>query len=236
MDVRPAGDPTGPSSQPPATSIDATLAADADSIAMADCAFERRGSRRRGDALTDAIYAAVLEQMGVHGFSGLTMEGVATCAGTGKAALYRRWSGKEDLVVEALNHVLPLVDSPPDSGDLRTDLAAVLEMMRTSVNSPAGCAILGIMGELDRDHEFVKTIKARVLAPRKSTILAVLRRAADRGDISPDLVTPLVAETAPALVMMRVIGEGPPVTAEYTDQILDEVMMPLLHASSPKRR
>ncbi len=198
-------------------------------------ALERRGSRRRGDTLTEAIYAAVLEQMSVHGFSGLTMEGVATCAGTGKAALYRRWSGKEDLVVEALNHVLPLVDSAPDSGDLRTDLAATLDMMRTSVNSRAGRAILAIMGELDRDHDFIKTIKERVLAPRKSCIMTVLQRAADRGDISPERVTPIVAETAPALVMMCVIGEGPPVSAEQINQILDDVMMPLLHSGSPKR-
>lgn len=238
MDAKPARRPAEPSSPAPepfaaATFDAATLDGGSDNTAAISCAFERRGSRRRGDALTDAIYAAVLEQMSVHGFSGLTMEGVATCAGTGKAALYRRWSGKEDLVVEALNHVLPLVDSPPDSGDLRADLGAVLEMMRTSVNSPAGCAILGIMGELDRDHDFVKTIKSRVLAPRKSTILTVLQRAADRGEISPDRVTPLVAETAPALVMMCVIGEGPPVTAEYINQILDDVMMPLLHAGSP---
>lgn len=194
---------------------------------------ERRASRRRGDTLTDAIYAAVLEQMNVHGFSGLTMEGVATCAGTGKAALYRRWSGKDDLVVDALNHVLPLIDSPPDSGDLRADLATVLHLMRESVNSPAGCALLGVMGELDRDHEFVKTIKERVLAPRKQTIMTLLQRAADRGEISRDVVTPLVAETAPALVMMCVIGEGPPVSAEYIDKVLDDVMMPLLRATTP---
>lgn len=222
-----------PSSHVSTTLGAATDNAATDNAAAADPTQERRASRRRGDTLTDAIYAAVLEQMNVHGFSGLTMEGVAACARTGKAALYRRWSGKEDLVVEALNHVLPLIDSPPDSGDLRADLAAVLHLMRESVNSPAGCAVLGIMGELDRDHEFVRTIKERVLAPRKQTIMMVLQRAADRGEISRDVVTPLVAETAPALVMMCVLGEGPPVRADYIDRVLDDVMMPLLRAAAP---
>ena len=97
----------------------------------------------------------------------------------------------------------------------------------------AGCAVLGIMGELDRDHEFVRTIKERVLAPRKQTIMMVLQRAADRGEISRDVVTPLVAETAPALVMMCVLGEGPPVRADYIDRVLDDVMMPLLRAAAP---
>ncbi len=228
-------EPLEPSSRTPPT-LDATC--DNPTFESPTCkssTCERRSSRRRGNALTDAIYDAVLEQMNVHGFSGLTMEGVATCAGTGKAALYRRWSGKEDLVVDALNHVLPRVDSPPDSGDLRTDLAAVLHLMRESINSPAGCAILGIMVELDRGHEFVKTINERVLAPRKQTILAILRRAVERGEISPSVSTPLVAETAPALVMMRVFCDGPPIAAEHIDTILDDVMMPLLQPGSPGR-
>jgi AcrR family transcriptional regulator len=198
--------------------------------------LDRRTARRRGDTLLNAIYDAVLAEMATRGFSGLTMEGVATCARTGKAALYRRWSCKEDLVVEALNQVLPSVDSPPDSGDLRTELAAVLAMMRDSVNSPAGCAILGIMAELDRDHDFVKTINERVLRPRKCSITAILERAAARGDIAPGIITPLVAETAPALVMMRVLCDGPPVSQQHIDEILDDVMMPLLSADGATKR
>lgn len=242
MNAKPASQPHEPHKPPvppvppePSSHLPATLTAGADNTDSAPGSERRtccrRSSRRRGDALTDAIYAAVLEQMNVHGFSGLTMEGVAACAGTGKAALYRRWSGKDDLVVDALNQVLPLIDSPPDSGDLRTDLATVLHLMRESVNSPAGRALLGVMGELGRDHEFVMTIKQRVLAPRKRTIMTLLQRAADRGEISREVVTPLVAETAPALVMMCVIGEGPPVSAEYIDRVLDDVMMPLLRAA-----
>jgi AcrR family transcriptional regulator len=186
--------------------------------------------------LLTAIYDAVLAEMSAHGFSGLTMEGVASCARTGKAALYRRWSCKEDLVVDALNQVLPRVDSPPDSGDLRADLATVLHMMRDSVNSPAGCVILGVMAELDRDHEFVKTINERVLRPRKQTFLAILERAASRGEISPGIVTPLVAELPSALVMMRVLCDGPPVSASHIDEILDDVMMPLLSADAAGKR
>ena len=197
---------------------------------------ERRVGRRRGDTLLNAIYDAVLTEMSAHGFSGLTMEGVASCARTGKAALYRRWSCKEDLAVEALNQVLPCVDSPPDSGDLRTDLATVLHMMRESVNSPAGCVILGVMAELDRDHEFVKTINDRVLRPRKRTILTILERAADRGEIAADRVSSLVAETPTALVMARVLCDGPPVSSRLIDEILDDVMMPLVRSGAPAAR
>lgn len=47
--------------------------------------------------LERAILDAALEQLSTVGWSGLTMEGVAAGAQTGKAAVYRRWPSKEDL-------------------------------------------------------------------------------------------------------------------------------------------
>lgn len=184
--------------------------------------------RRRGRTLEQAIFDAVLEQMSMVGFSGLTMEGVASCARTGKAALYRRWACKEDLVVDVLNHVLPSFDDPPDTGNVRDDVAEVLRRMIAVLNSNAGCALLALFGNLDREHEFVRTIHTRVLAPRKQMMLDVLAKAAARGEIRPDAVTPLVAEAGPALIIHRVLMDGPPVDESYPAAVLDQVVMPLL--------
>ncbi len=63
------------------------------------------------------------------------MEGVATCAHTGKAALYRRWPRKEDLVVDALDHALPSPADLPDTGSLRDDLPDLLYRMTAMLNS-----------------------------------------------------------------------------------------------------
>ncbi|MGQ4357068.1 helix-turn-helix domain-containing protein, partial [Streptomyces drozdowiczii] len=56
--------------------------------------------RRRGSVLERAILEAALEALSTVGWNGLTMEGVAAGAQTGKAAIYRRWSSKEELVAE----------------------------------------------------------------------------------------------------------------------------------------
>ena len=60
--------------------------------------------------LERAILDAALEQLSTVGWNGLTMEGVAAGAQTGKAAVYRRWPSKEDLVVDALQAGLPHLD------------------------------------------------------------------------------------------------------------------------------
>jgi AcrR family transcriptional regulator len=118
-------------------------------------------TRRRGDALERAIYDAVFHQLQTVGYTRLTMEGVAGCARTGKAALYRRWTGKDDLVVDAIDHALPSLADLPDHGDVREDLLELLRRMAAMLNSPTGCALQCLLAEVDRDHQLNAVLHGR---------------------------------------------------------------------------
>lgn len=91
--------------------------------------------RRRGPELERAILDATLEQLGTGGWSAVTMEGVAAGARTGKAALYRRWSSKADLVAEALRDGLPELGGIADHGSVREDLYRLCVRMRDVMRS-----------------------------------------------------------------------------------------------------
>jgi AcrR family transcriptional regulator len=184
--------------------------------------------RRRGATLERAIYDAVFDQLQTVGYVGLTMEGVAAGAHTGKAALYRRWPRKEDLVVDALEHALPSPTDLPDHGDVREDLLDLLRRLAAMLNSPTGCALQCLMAEIDRDHPFARLLHQRVKEPRKQLFLNLLRRGADRGQVRPEAASPLVAEVGPALVMQRFLAEGPPVPDDYVVSVVDDVVLPLL--------
>ena len=186
--------------------------------------------RRRGATLEHAIFDAVLEQLRTVGYAGLTMEGVAACAHTGKAALYRRWAGKDDLVVDALNHVLPSPCDLPDHGDVRDDLLDLLRRMTEFLNSPAGCALESLIADIEPDGRFARLLHQRVKEPRKRMLLDLLRRGADRGQVRPEAVSQLVADVGPALLMQRFSAEGPPVPDAYVVSVVDDIVMPLLRA------
>jgi AcrR family transcriptional regulator len=203
------------------------MAAEAERTAVPS-AYPCPPTRRRGETLERAIFDAVLDQLQMVGYVGLTMEGVAAGAHTGKAALYRRWPCKEDLVVDALNHALPSPTDLPDHGDVRDDLLDLLRRMTAMLNSPTGCALQCLMAEIDRDHPFARLLHQRVKEPRKQIFLALLRRGADRGQVRPEAASPLVAEVGPALVMQRFLAEGPPVPDAYVVSVVDDVVVPLL--------
>lgn len=189
---------------------------------------QRVATRRRGEVLERAIFEATMVELDQVGYGRLTMEGVAARARTGKAALYRRWPCKSDLVVDALSHLLPSPDDLPDHGDVRADLLDTLGRIQATINSPTGCVIRALVADAERDEAFATVVHERVLLPRKRMLIALLRRGADRGQVRPEAATPLVAEIGPSMLVQRYLTLGPPVPDEYVLSVVDSVIMPLL--------
>ena len=83
--------------------------------------------RRRGEALETALLDAAWAELAERGYDELTIDAVATRAGTSRAVLYRRWPGKPELVLAALVHqVENRTVEAPDTGSLRGDVVALL--------------------------------------------------------------------------------------------------------------
>ena len=77
------------------------------------------------------------------------MEGVAAGARTGKAAVYRRWPSKEDLVADALRAGLPRLEAAPDRGSVREDLLVLCRRARDAMFSQSGLAVRAVVHECD---------------------------------------------------------------------------------------
>jgi hypothetical protein len=104
--------------------------------------------------------------------------------------------------------------------------AAVKELRVMGSVQPSWAALM--LAVADRDHQFKALLHERVLAPRKASFLAVLRRAAGRGQVRPGAASQLVAEVGLAMVVQRFLVDGPPVPDDYVVSVLDEVVLPLL--------
>lgn len=187
-----------------------------------------RATRRRGDALLDAIYSAVLDELAEEGYGGLSIERVAERAKTGKASIYRRWPTRLELVLETLDHTMPAFDRPPDTGRVRDDLLEVLRRIAATMNSRVGDATRACMVNAGVDDELGVAVRERLLPPRKAMVVEILRRGAERGEVRPDAVNERIAEAGPMLLHGEVVQRGTPIADESVVAIVDEVLMPLL--------
>ncbi len=186
--------------------------------------------RRRGAVLERAILDAALEQLSTVGWNGLTMEGVAAGAQTGKAAVYRRWPSKEDLVADALEAGMPPLSHTPDTGSVREDLLTLCLTMREAMYSRPGFALRAVLHECDGHvaERFQSVIFGRVVQPAIEAIREVLVQGVRRGEVRKGAVNDYVCEAIPSIMMYRskVYGsEWPP--AELAEMI-DELMVPLV--------
>ncbi|MCI2421722.1 TetR/AcrR family transcriptional regulator [Saccharopolyspora sp. K220] len=192
-----------------------------------DATDHRKRPRRRGKALDDAIFQAVLAELAEHGYAKLTMEGVAERAKTGKASLYRRWPTRMELAIDAVYHLLPDASSTPDTGSLRGDLLAVLREIAEVLAGPTGEALRGVLSDVL--HEPASTAKARRYSQGagRRRMQEVIQRAVDRGEIDPADVTPRRLETGQALLRHHFLFDGGPIPDEVIVEIVDDVLIPL---------
>jgi AcrR family transcriptional regulator len=186
-------------------------------------------TRRRGEVLERAIFAATLEQLATAGLARLTMEGVAEAAGTGKAALYRRWSDKEDLVFAALASCLPDPASIPERGDLRGDLLAILGFYAQLYTMASGAAFRVVKeSALTERGRLQAMVRANVTGPAQARLRAALERAVQRGEARPLPAVDQTAAIGPALMSHYCMTEAPAVPDGYVEHLVDQVLLPLL--------
>ncbi len=189
-----------------------------------------RPVRRRGKELENAIFEAALDQLTSGGYARLTMEGVAAAARTGKAALYRRWASKVELVIDALDSTLPRPHGVPDLGSARAELLQLIELFTDAICSRSGAALHALMAELSQQQAevFKDFIVRRVIGPTKDAILDILRRGAARGEVRPDAVSPLVADVVPAMLMFQVKLFDGGLAPDFAVRLVDDVLLPMV--------
>jgi AcrR family transcriptional regulator len=187
-------------------------------------------SRRRGAVLERAILDAALEQLGTVGWNGLTMEGVAAGAQTGKAAVYRRWPSKEDLVADALRSGLPSYDNVPDLGSVRDDLLALCRRARDAMFSRPGFALRAVLHECDtmQAERFHAVIFEGVIEPTIKMLREVITRGIERGEVREEAANSYVFDAVPAMMMYRAKVCGSEWTDQEVQEMIDRLMVPLL--------
>lgn len=181
-------------------------------------------TRRRGEQLERAVYAATLAELTELGFGRLTMEGIAAQARTGKAALYRRWPTKHALVRDALHHALPPLPRPRSDRSARENLMTMFAAHCDVLAGKTGFPGLDIMGQLLHEPELRAIFSQEVIAPRLAVIEAVLRDAQSAGDIDAGAVTPLTARIGPALIVQHFVLTGSPPTRRQLARIVDTLL------------
>jgi AcrR family transcriptional regulator len=197
----------------------------------AECgpAAARRG-RPRSAAVDRAVIDSVLRLIAEGAIlSDLTIEGIAREAGVGKATVYRRWAGKDALLLD----VLAAVDTPPAvetaTGVLRDDLITAVEYIRLRSLAKRESALMrSMVTQMQSNSALWRRYHDTVIAARRRMLMDLLERGIASGEIRPelgadlDLLTDMVVGPVLSRAFLRPEASLPDDLAErVVDMLLD---------------
>jgi AcrR family transcriptional regulator len=184
----------------------------------------RRG-RPRSEEADRAILAAATELLASRGLAGMSIEEVAARAGVGKATIYRRWTTRGALALDAFlaefSSQLPM----PDTGTLRGDLTRALNAwVRAVTTTRAGRMLAGLLAEAQRDPALGAAWRERVMEPLRDQHRIIVRRAAERGEVPPRTDPDVVLDLLFGAAYHRLLHRQRPLSPRFVRSVVSLIM------------
>lgn len=198
-----------------------------------------RTGRPRSTAADAAILEATRSSLVDLGWSKLTMGDVATRAGVAKTTLYRRWAGKNELVVDAVAVLFDELELP-DRGSLAADVQGVVLQFAALLERPeARTALMAVVAESTRDDSLRLRIRSAIVDRQKRLVLLGLQRAQARGELryeddastaarNADLIFDVIA----GAVVHRTLVSAEPVDSEWASGFTSLLLLGLAGAQA----
>jgi len=182
--------------------------------------------RVEGERESEILDAALVLLCRV-GYDRLTMDAVAAEAKASKATLYRRWTSKPSLVVDAILRTKEALQAPEvDTGSLREDLVQMACGHGGLTDTRSAEIMAGLVTALHHDPDFAVEFRTRVLGPKIEIGRRVFERARARGEITADLDLDLLSNALAGIILHRSFVLGLPADEKTVAQVVDEIIVP----------
>ena len=185
----------------------------------------RPRGRPRDASASPAIMDAALQLVEEVGLGALSIDAIAARAGVSKATIYRRWSSKEELVVDAVVSLVSAVQ-PTMTGDLRKDLVTTLRRLRAFMSEFRGGSIFPwLVGEVASGSELGRRYAETVILPRRQALASMITLAKDGGELRPDLDVEVAVDMFTGPVILRKLF-GPMLSEDqaWEEKVVDALL------------
>ncbi|MEW1779219.1 TetR/AcrR family transcriptional regulator [Streptomyces sp. NPDC086777] len=138
--------------------------------------------------VTEAIRAAVFEELAAVGYARMSIEGIARRAGVGKTAVYRRWRSKLHLVLDVVSALAVLGLPVPDTGSLEGDLRLLYEVTSRALRHPVASQIIpDLQAEAARNPEIAEAMQKTLREGQEGVASKIIEAAQRRGELAEGL-------------------------------------------------
>jgi len=175
----------------------------------AECCPKGPG-RPRSEQSREATIQATLDLLEEKSLPDISIEAIARRAKVGKATIYKWWSSKAHLVLEAFLESKYRYAPIPDTGSTRQDILEHITVLTRFHQTKLGQALVHFLAEGQSDPDFQQDLWDCFLSVRRKAVGDMLNRGIKRNelrsDVDPDLMIELIYGP---LVYRQMIGLAP---------------------------
>lgn len=181
----------------------------------------RHGTIRAGGRtarVREAVFAATLVELALHGYSATSIEDIAARARVHKTTIYRRWETKNKLLAAALSDLVDIKPPLPDTGSIETDLRDFARWIVDVLTSHIGAAAVSVLfSDAGRLPE-IATIKRDLFVERHKLAAPIVERAIKRGELPLDTDSRELIGLVAAPIYYRLLVTGEPINPAVADR------------------
>ncbi len=177
----------------------------------------------RGEIAHQACMNAALEILAKEGYKALTIEAIAKATGVAKTTIYRRWSSKGELVLDAFLHTGERGIIPSDSGCFRQDLASFVKQTFNVVSHGLGNSLVSLIVEAQIDSNFAKLFYQRLIENRRQVLREIIQRGVERGDLRKEIDVETTLDLIYGPFWYRLLVKHGPLDDAYAEILVEQV-------------
>lgn len=182
------------------------------------------------DPRSTEIRAVILDLVARKGYDSVSIDDIAAEAGAGKSTLYRRWPSKPAMIADAVRWNTKQLEDPGDTGTLRGDLLALLDVVARELTRDADLVVT-LVAAGRRDGELMRAVAEQMREPGQAVGRLPIERAIARGELPDSADRALVAEVAMPMLLHRLLWQEA-VDDEFVGYVVDNVLLPVLTSSA----
>ena len=181
---------------------------------------------RRSERNHRAILSAASELLEEVGYANLTIQAIAERAGVSNKTIYRWWSNKAAVVMEAFALATADIVTIPNTGSLQSDLLAFLQGAFVAHQTlKFGATMASLVDAIQTDPILATAFREQFITQRRDAVREILERAIIRDELLTPPDVEVVIDSVYGPLFYRLLVGHAPLDNQFAEALVNQLLI-----------
>jgi AcrR family transcriptional regulator len=181
---------------------------------------------RRSERNHRAILSAAAKLLEEVGYANLTIQAIADRAGVSNKTIYRWWSNKAAVVMEAFAVATADIVTIPDTGSLQADLLAFIQAAFVAHQTlKFGETMASLVAAIQTDPTLATAFREQFITQRRDAVREILERAIKRGEFLAPPDVEVVIDSVYGPIFYRLLVGHAPLNNQFAEALVNQLLI-----------